>query len=253
MTHATNIYWIEGDELTRLTPELERADIALTPVKKTACQTLNASDAQAFYAPPEIWSGMCRRQGSWYRASARAGLTLLVSSKPLPACFEPYREATIAASDFAPPPLPDAKELRELVDGEHYQGAKPEGWEDISFKDGVLSNLFFTLTGFWGWGDNLQSKWLSQRANHANFLSRRYTAEVDGEQVPYSVTNNDGVCSSCAEFFDVVGSGERKMVRACPGSVVFADLERGTYYDVVPLRRSRHGDVARGPGTVRAA
>jgi len=55
--------------------------------------------------------------------------------------------------------------------------------------------------------------------------------------VPYSVTNNAEVCSSCVEFFNVIGPRDRKLVRACPGSVVFAGLERETYYDVVPVNR----------------
>ena len=86
------------------------------------------------------------------------------------------------------------------------------------------------------------ARFLGRRANRANFLARRYTTERDGQAVPYSVTTNAGVCSSCVEFFNVIGQQDRKLVRACPGSVVFAGMQRDTYYDVVPVGRltARH-------------
>ena len=60
--------------------------------------------------------------------------------------------------------------------------------------------------------------------------------QVDGEEVPYIVTENAGVCSSCAEFFNVVEDGSRKLVRACPGSVIFGGAERNVYLDVKPVQ-----------------
>jgi hypothetical protein len=82
----------------------------------------------------------------------------------------------------------------------------------------------------------LKRFWLSQRANHANFLARHFTTKLDGEDVPYSVTENTGVCSSCAEFFNVVEDGSRKLVRACPGSVIFGGAPRNVYLDVQPVQ-----------------
>jgi len=102
-------------------------------------------------------------------------------------------------------------------------------------KDSILFKTMFTLTGFWGWGDNLKSHWVNHKANHANFLSRQFTTSIDGEDVPYSITTNDGVCSSCVEFFNIIKQDDRKLVRACPGSITFAKLERERYYDVKPL------------------
>ena len=70
----------------------------------------------------------------------------------------------------------------------------------------------------------------------ANFLAKKYTTEVDGEQVPYSVTENSGVCSSCVEFFNITSNDSRKLVRACPGSITFSKVERNQYYDVKPVQ-----------------
>lgn len=93
------------------------------------------------------------------------------------------------------------------------------------------------MTGFWRRGDNLARHWLGRRANHANFLAKRHATEIDGERGAYSVTGNAGVCSSCAEFFNVVAPDDRALVRACPGSVTIGGAERDVYYDVRPYRR----------------
>ena len=100
-----------------------------------------------------------------------------------------------------------------------------------------MLKVFFTLTRFWGWGDNLHKYWLHQRSNHANFLSRKVTTQFDGEEVPYSVTEIAGVCSSCAEFFNVVEPSARKLVRSCPGAVAFGKVQRAVYYDIKPLQQ----------------
>lgn len=104
-----------------------------------------------------------------------------------------------------------------------------------------MFKLFFTVTRFWGYGDNLRKHWIGHRANHANFLAKKFTTELDGEQVAYSVTGNAGVCSSCAEFFNVVSPDDRKLVRACPGSVTFGAAQRDVYYDVKPVKGTRAG------------
>jgi hypothetical protein len=85
----------------------------------------------------------------------------------------------------------------------------------------------------------LKCYWLSHRANHANFVYKKITTEIDGEAVPYSLTKNKGVCSSCAEFFNVVNPDSRKLVRSCPGSIVFGGAPRDTYVDVRVKVRAR--------------
>lgn len=98
-----------------------------------------------------------------------------------------------------------------------------------------MFKILFTLTGFWGWGDNLKKYWLNHRANHANFLTHKYTTNIEGEEVPYSVANNAGTCSSCVEFFNIIEKDTRKLVCACPGAVTFGSAKRNIYYDVLPV------------------
>ena len=96
--------------------------------------------------------------------------------------------------------------------------------------------LLFVATRFCGKCDSLDVHWVAHKANHANFLARRYTTRLDGEDVAYSVTENAGVCSSCAEVFNVVADGSRKLVRSCPGSVIFGGAPRDIYVDVKPVQ-----------------
>ena len=234
-TFSKYLYWLSKDELDQVKPGLKAAGIKLAAVLKTPCEVLKASGNKALYASPTVWSTICKRQGSWYRASDRAGKYMLISEQRLPASCDAYIDSEISANDFTPEKLPNTKQLVGLVESDEYTQQRPDGWEDTSVKDSVMFKMLFTLTGFWGWGDNLKSHWLNHRANHANFLSKQFTTEVDGEDVPYSITSNDGVCSSCVEFFNVVSQDDRKLVRACPGSITFANLERERYYDVKPL------------------
>ena len=79
---------------------------------------------------------------------------------------------------------------------------------------------------------------MGHRANHANFLSKKVTTEVDGKQVPYSVTGNESVCSSCVEFFNIIEVNSRKLVRSCPGAVTFGGAKRDIYYDIKPVTKN---------------
>ncbi len=234
--YKKHIYWIPGSEFMNLMDDLESTELKLKPVKKTSCETLNAKNKTVRYASPEIFSGLCKRQGSWYRESNKAGCYLVVSEEKLPEQYEQYLDADITGTDFLPKSLPDQSGIQKLVDSEEYQNHHPDDWEKKTFKDGLMYKVFFTITGFWGFGDNLKKHWNGHCANHANFLSHQHTADIDGESVPYSVTNNDGVCSSCVEFFNIIDQGSRKMVRACPGSVYFSSVEREKYYDVRPVK-----------------
>lgn len=76
------IYWPPASELERGHSALEAGGFATATVSKTPCQVLEAEGDRVWVAPPEIWSGMCGRQGSWYRASGRAGQTLPMSAPP---------------------------------------------------------------------------------------------------------------------------------------------------------------------------
>jgi hypothetical protein len=230
-----HIYWVPGEEFVNFKNEIKSTDFKIKPVYKTSCETLNAKNKTLRYASPRIFNGLCSRQGSWYRESNKAGNYLVVSEEQLPEKYNQYMDASIKESDFTPESLPTTGEIKKLLKSDEYQSQKPVQWEKKGLKDTILFKIMFTLTGFWGFGDNIKTQWNNQRSNHANFLARQYTAKIDDEEVPYSVTENDGVCSSCVEFFNVIEQDSRKMVRACPGSITFTGVKRKKYYDVQPV------------------
>jgi hypothetical protein len=65
---------------------------------------------------------------------------------------------------------------------------------------------------------------------------RRKPSLIDGEAVPYSLTESSRVCSSCAEFFNLASPDSRKLVRSCPGAVTFAKAPRDIFVDVRPVK-----------------
>ncbi len=161
-----------------------------------------------------------------------------MSEQKLPVAFEKYLDAEISKTDFIPESLPSTAELIALVESKAYQENKPEKWEARTKMDAIMYKILFSITRFWGWGDNLKKYWVSHKANHANFLAHHFTAEIDGQSVPYSVTENSGICSSCVEYFNIVDDKKRKLVRACPGAVTFGGAQRDVFLDVKPVQRA---------------
>ncbi|MGD8999512.1 MAG: hypothetical protein PVF75_03785 [Granulosicoccaceae bacterium] len=235
-TFNRHLYWIDDNDFSTVKSQLRDAGYRLAAALKTPCEVLNATGNKLYYARPAVWSRLCVRQGSWYRESDRAGKTMLMSKERLPGFMDAYLDATLRDSDFSPDTLPGAGELQELVESDTYRQQRPDEWEQTGIKDSLMFKAFFTVTGFWGRGDNLRKHWLTHRANHANFLARQFTTRLDDEDVPYSISENSGVCSSCVEFFNVTVPESRKLVRACPGSISFSSVERDHYYDVQPVQ-----------------
>lgn len=223
--------------------EMKSSEYKLSSVTKTPCETLRAKGNKVRYATPEVFDRLCTRQGSWYRNSNKVGEYLVISEQKLPQSYNRFLNATISESDFMPASLPENNDIKRLVNSSEYRSQRPDEWEQPGIKDSLMFKVMFSLTGFWGWGDNMKKHWINQRANHANFLSHQHTSDIDGEAVPYSVTENDGVCSSCVEFFNIIDQSSRKMVRACPGSVTFAGVKRKVYYDVNPVRYIALADI----------
>ena len=242
---SRHIYWLSKDDFETARAYLVKMDYRLSSTLLTPCQVLKSSGQNLVYAPARIWSGLCSRQGSWYRDSDRDGNILLVSDHRLPAPMDPWLDATMTQSDFRPDELPEREQLEEIVASDAYQDEKPDDWEGIGWFDAALFKIMFRLKRFWKRGENLKKYWLHQRANHANFVSSAVTTVIDGESVPYSVTENAGVCSSCAEFFNVIKPGQRKLVRSCPGAIVFGGTNRDDYYDVIPQPSSSTDSSAR--------
>jgi len=231
-----HLYWFSEADFESSKKLLSEAGYRLKATRMTPCQVLHARGKNLVYAPPQIWSRVCVRQGSWYRASERRGQYMLMSDHRLPEDLDHFLDSEMSASDFTPESLPTAEELSTIVSSEEYQSQKPDRWEKTNGKEAAMYKILFTFNRFWGIGDNLKKHWLGHRANHANFLSKKVTTELDGEQVPYSVTGNEGVCSSCVEFFNVIEVDSRKLVRSCPGAVTFGGAKRDIYYDIKPFR-----------------
>jgi hypothetical protein len=240
MGHSENekrhLYWFDEGDFESSKKLLFEAGYRLKATLMTPCQVLQARGKNLVYAPPEIWSRLCVRQGSWYRHSNRRGQYMVMSDHRLPGALDDYLDSEMSESDFAPESLPTTEELSTIVSTEEYQSQKPKQWEKIGLKEAMAVKILFTFNRFWGIGDNLKRHWLGHRANHANFLSKKVTTEVDGEQVAYSVTGNESVCSSCVEFFNVIEVDSRKLVRSCPGAVTFGGAKRDVYYDIKPLK-----------------
>ncbi len=234
-----HLYWLDKTNFLRSRTLLQEQGYTLSGTLLTPCQVLHTSGKNLVYGPPGIWSRICVRQGSWYRDSKRNGQFMIMSDHPLPGALNRFLDSKMSESDFKPESLPDNTDLQKIVDSETYQASKPGAWEGISWWDALMFKTMFTVFRFWGRGDSLKKFWLSQRANHANFLSREYTTEKDGQQIPYSVTENAGVCSSCVEFFNVIETDSRKLSRACPGAVIFGGAKREIYYDVKPVPAGR--------------
>jgi len=230
------LYWFNEAAFFKAKQALIAAGFELVSSKLTPCQVMRASGNTVVYATPEVWSRICVRQGSWYRESKRSGQYMMMSERKLPETYDTYLDAEITKTDFMPETLPSNEELQTLVESRAYQDNKPEEWEAKGVMDALMFKVLFSLTRFWGWGDNLDKHWLSHKANHANFLAHHFTTEIDGESVPYSVTENSGICSSCVEYFNIIDDETRKLVRACPGAVTFGGTQRDVYLDVKPVQ-----------------
>ncbi len=232
------LYWLEKEAFEDAKAILNKEGFSLSPTLLTPCQVMRAKGKKVIYAPPSVWSRICIRQGSWYRGSDKKGKTMMMSEIRLPESLDAYLEATHEESDFKPEALPSQEQLQEVVNTEAYQSEKPDGWERIIWWDRFMIKTFFRVFRFWKWGENLKTFWLSHKANHANFVSKKYTTKMDNEDVAYSLTENSGVCSSCVEFFNVVTPESRKLVRSCPGSIVFGGAPRNSYIDVKVEKKS---------------
>ena len=236
-----HLYWFDEAAFFEAKEDLIAAGINVVSSMLTPCQVMRASGNKVVYASPEVWSRICVRQGSWYRESKRFGQYMMMSERKLPSTYDRYLDAEITKTDFKPETLPSTDELRSLVESRAYQDNKPAAWEEKGVKDALMFKVLFSLTRFWGWGDNLAKHWLSHKAHHANFLAHHFTTEIDGESVPYSVAENSGICSSCVEYFNLIDDTRRKLVRSCPGAVTFGGTQRDVYVDVNPVQNA-HGE-----------
>ena len=156
---------------------------------------------------------------------------LIVSNSPLDLPDLDY-PIVITESNFKPDRFPSSNEISQLIQSREYQKKKPSEWD----KPDPLEKDFYKR-----WFERQQGKepfdfekiLMSHSANHANFLDPKYFATLDGCMVPYSIADSLYVCSSCLEFFNILGEKwPIKYVVPCIGAVKFAGLPMNHYFEV---------------------
>jgi hypothetical protein len=226
MTYLKHIYWLNSDEAISLGESLESKGIKVKSAKGVVCTPLDEINRISVVAPA-VWNETCARQGSWYRASNKNGLYLVISSFELDDLSH-KKAATIRPTAFRPPRLPDADEQREMTEDSEFVANVPRAWNTVSD---------FEMRVYLRWAHRLGSEvedfdklYLTQTANHANFIKPRFFVVEDGKVIPYSIDRSAHLCSCCLELFQVLG-GEylKKLVAPCPGATIFARLKPDGY------------------------
>ena len=216
--------------LKKVRKNLEEKEIELLDEARIPCRVLRESINIAFLAPP-AWNGFCKRRTSWFRKSKMAGKFLIVSSSPLdlPDLENPI---IVVESNFKPDRFPSCEEISQLIQSKEYQTRKPPEWD----KPDPLERDFYQR---WFERNRVNEPFdfekilMSHSANHANFLDPKYSINLNGSIVPYSIADSIHVCSSCLEFFNILGDQwPVKYVLPCIGAVKFAGLPMDHYFEV---------------------
>jgi len=231
------IYWFTPEEEEQLRERLLARGIRLKSAKGIVCTPLDPIN-KITSVPPEVWDDTCGRQGSWYRASDKSGLYLVVSAFELEDQAD-HLAAVLTLSDFVPPRRATTAEKEQLVDDPQFQAKLPEGWKHPTETERRIylrwARRFGSST------DNYAFLYLSHTANHANFVCPRFFIEDESGTVPYSIDATAHSCSCCVELFQILGQEyARKLVLPCPGAAIFARLEPDRY--LLVARPEARGD-----------
>jgi hypothetical protein len=226
MAYLKHVYWLSAEEEARLRRHLKAEGIKLKSAKGVVCTPLDEINKVSSVAP-EVWDETCVRQGSWYRASDKNGLFLVISSFELEG-FAHHKASTIRQVDFRPPHLADLREKKEMVSDRDFSVRIPARWKQVSELE---KRIFLRWAGRLGSEvEDFDFLYLTQTANHANFTKPRFYVEEDGEIVPYSIDRSAHLCSCCLELFQVIGEKHsKKLVAPCAGAVIFARLTPDRY------------------------
>jgi hypothetical protein len=224
--YIKHIYWLSEEGEVSLREELRAAGLRLKSAKGVACTPLDEMNKISSVSP-EVWTRTCARQGSWYRASPKSGLHLIISSFELDRA-KYTKEATITKSDFRPPRYADEKEKMEMIRDTDFARKIPAEWQTISEAEkGTYLRLAKKLGSSVEYFDFL---YLSHTANHANFIAPRFFVTQQEGLIPYSIDRSAHLCSCCLELFQILGQEyPRKLVAPCPGATIFARLNPDEY------------------------
>jgi len=252
--YKKHVYWLAPEEAEQLHGDLKGRGIRVSIAKGVVCTPLDEMNRISI-VPAHVWNETCARPGSWYRKSGRNGLSLVVSSFDVES-IRRRKAAVITRSDFVPPRGATLQEKKEMTRESDFESLIPHEWGLVSEREQRIylrwaarlgsdvkeySFLFLTHTAnhanFINWAARLGSDvkeysflFLTHTANHANFINPRFFLEHNGYRVPYSIDVSAHICSCCLELFQVLGSQHRrKLVRPCPGAVIFARLKPNGY------------------------
>jgi hypothetical protein len=136
-------------------------------------------------------------------------------------------------SSFRPERLPTPSEIIELARSRSFQQAMPCSWS----KPDIVEKEFYQK---WFERHHINESFdfekilMSHSANHANFIDPKFFNDLNGSKAPYSIADSTHVCSSCLEFFNILGNQwPAKYVVPCVGAVQFAKLPIDKYLKVI--------------------
>lgn len=221
LPYKKHVYWVTKEQEEHLRDQLAARNVKLKSAKGIVCTPLDRINKISSVAP-DVWDDTCGRQGSWYRASEKNGLYLVVSSFDLD-LFQDQKAATITESDFIQPRVARLKEKHSLVQKISLEKRIPEKWRHV---EDIEKRIYLR------WARRLGScvqdydfLYLSHTANHANFITPKFFIRNGNGIIPYSVDRSAHLCSCCVELFQILGSEfDKKLVTPCPGASIFARL-----------------------------
>lgn len=230
MTYKKFCYWKAPLEFEKIKKEFEGKGIRFKEESHIPCRVLRPSKEIA-YVPETAWNGFCARRTSWYWTSDKAGQFLIVSEIPLEG-LSIENTILISESGFKPLRLPSYDEILGLISSNEYQKRKPLFWEKVGSSEKEFYQIWFRRH-YLNEPFDFERIFESHSANHANFINPKFFINQNGLLSPYSIADSLHVCSSCLEFFNILGAEwVIKYVVPCIGAVVFARLPLNQYFEV---------------------
>ena len=131
--YLKHIYWLTEAEEVQLRVELDGSKIKMRSAKGVVCTPLDEINRISIVAP-KIWNDACARPGSWYRASDKKGLYLVVSSFALNG-YEDKKAAIITRSEFNPPRFAETQEKKDMIQDPEFREQVPPQWWRLGKKE----------------------------------------------------------------------------------------------------------------------
>ncbi len=233
MAYQKFCYWVGAEGLSKIRQQFK--ETTLVEEARVPCRVLR-STSEIGIVSPSAWESFCKRRTAWYSGSDKLGKILAASNAPLDLPQEPIR---ISETHFKPDRFPTAAEIDGLANSPAFENRRPKGWDRIDFYEETIYRRWFERYG----GDepfNLKRLLASHAANHANFLEPKFFGRIGSNKAPYSITDSLHTCSSCLEFFNILGEEwASKYVVPCIGAVQFSRLPQDRYLEVTTTSKEQ--------------